>query len=143
MVSVKSTFDINKTRKLAQFGSLSKEYDFEWPSRSEDIEPSKDGTPVRIVSISYKASQAIMLGGIRIELSNGQQRDFLAHGVDGGNLNRLVFDYPVRSVFGDQPGNGAVSNLFFMNREKEKQTSINLYPAWKSYTPEQVIGEKE
>lgn len=123
-----NTFNIKNTRKLEQFGSTNKDYDFQWPRYSEDILPSKDNSPVRIVSISYKASQTVMLGGIRIELSNGQIQDFLARGVDNGNLNRLFFDYPIRSIYGDQPGSGACSNLFFTNKEIEKTTVINLYP---------------
>jgi hypothetical protein len=52
-------FDIKNIRKLPQFGYVNNnagQFDFEWPLKSEDIQPTNDGTPVRIVAVHWKAN---------------------------------------------------------------------------------------
>ena len=78
-----SKFDITKLKKLPRFGANNKmePFDFEWPTKQEDIKPSSDGNPVQVVAIHWKEDSAGCkgIGAMKLELSNGQMSpDFLA-----------------------------------------------------------------
>jgi len=119
------SFDISTIRKLQHFGNNGNgvvPFDFEWPTKSEDIQPAADGQPVRVVAIEWQRSayDKIFIGGIQLVLSNGQKSPlFLAKDQQQKKLQRVDIDFTVNKIRGTV-NNWNVRQLQFSNMDNTR-----------------------